>query len=84
MVERLVERLFVILLVSLELGACAAKEPALPADIVQCRDPRPEVCTMEWNPVCGVLEDGSRKTYPTGCTACSHNEVVGWLAGECP
>jgi len=77
-------RLILTPLVSLLLGACAATEPELPDNLTRCRDPRPEICTTEWNPVCGVLENGSRTTYATGCTACSHREVVGWLPGECP
>lgn len=48
-----------------------------------CTDPRPEICTQQYDPVCGMLDDGSRKTYSTGCTACSDHNVVGWDPGEC-
>ena len=49
-----------------------------------CTDPRPEICTQDYTPVCGVHEDGSRRTYSNGCTACSNAEVVGSLPGPCP
>jgi hypothetical protein len=48
-----------------------------------CSEPRPEICTQQYDPVCGTLDDGSRKTYSTGCTACSDQKVVGWIPGEC-
>ena len=48
-----------------------------------CNDPRPEICTQEYNPVCATLDDGSKKTYSTGCSACSDAQVNGWLPGEC-
>lgn len=49
-----------------------------------CTDPRPEICTQNYAPVCGVHADGSRQTYSNGCMACSNPEVVGSLAGACP
>lgn len=48
-----------------------------------CTDPRPEICTQQYDPVCATLKDGSQKTYASGCTACSDSSVVGWLPGEC-
>lgn len=48
-----------------------------------CTDPRPQVCTMDYRPVCGERKDGSRKTYSNGCTACSDHEVIGYVEGEC-
>jgi hypothetical protein len=48
-----------------------------------CTDPRPEVCTMEYRPVCGERKDGSHKTYSNGCNACSDHEVIGYIEGEC-
>ena len=67
-----------------------AAEPVAPApieapssDLTLCSDPRPEFCTMDYNPVCGTLEDGSSKTYSNGCTACSDAAVAGWILGAC-
>lgn len=47
-----------------------------------CEDPRPEVCTMDYRPVCGYAESG-HKTYSNACTACSDIAVVGYTDGEC-
>jgi hypothetical protein len=61
-------------------------EPS-PADIPGislCTDPRPEICTQQYAPVCGVHDDGSRRTYSNGCTACGNAEVIGSLPGACP
>ncbi len=50
----------------------------------QCADPRPQMCTRDYRPACGVLRDGSRKTYGNACTACSDPQVVSQGAGACP
>lgn len=52
-------------------------------DLIICENPRPEICTREYNPVCGTLKDGSTKTGATGCTSCSDTEVVGYKMGAC-
>ena len=49
-----------------------------------CKDPRPAVCTMDYTPVCGTLNDKSVKTYANGCGACSNANVVSYVSGECP
>jgi alkaline phosphatase D len=48
-----------------------------------CTEPRPQVCTMDYRPVCGERDDYSYKTYSNGCNACSDPEVVGYVEGEC-
>ena len=48
-----------------------------------CTEPRPQICTYEYNPVCATLNDGTVKTYATGCTACADPLVKGWNPGEC-
>jgi len=48
-----------------------------------CTDPRPQVCTMDYRPVCGERNDGSHKTYSNDCTACSDHNVIGYREGEC-
>ena len=69
------------------LGACAStdadKKPRA-ADATICQDPRPQVCTMDYRPVCGTLTDGSMKTYSNGCGACSDIEVISWVENACP
>lgn len=52
-------------------------------DLVICTEPRPQICTMDYKPVCGQLQDGSFKTYSNGCGSCSDPEVVGYRDGEC-
>lgn len=49
-----------------------------------CPEPRPEVCTLDYNPVCGYKSDKASKTYSNGCSACSEKEIVGYKNGECP
>jgi len=48
-----------------------------------CTDPRPQLCTREYNPVCAKLIDASKKTYATGCTACSDQKVSGYYPSAC-
>ena len=57
----------------------AAEEPPVTA----CAEPRSQVCTMEYIPVCGHLYSGERKTYPNACSACSDPEVAGRDPGPC-
>lgn len=49
----------------------------------QCVDPRPQVCTMEYNPVCAVLGNGSSKQYSSPCNACADDAVKSYLPGAC-
>lgn len=49
----------------------------------QCPDTRPEICTMDYRPVCAVLGDGSRKTYSNGCGACADASVDVFRVGAC-
>ncbi len=49
-----------------------------------CTDPRPEICTMDYRPVCGYRSDQVPKTYSNGCSACSDTDVIGYQEGQCP
>ena len=51
--------------------------------LTPCEDPRPEMCTMHYAPVCGVLDGGDKKTYSNACTACSDHAVTGYTDGAC-
>ena len=53
------------------------------SDLILCEEPRPQVCTHEYDPVCATLQDGSTKTFSTGCTSCSDPGVVGYKMGAC-
>lgn len=63
------------------LSACAGQPVT---DSTECPQPRPQVCTMEYNPTCAVLQDGSRKEYSSPCNACADEAVSGVLRGPCP
>ena len=65
-----------------------------PAVFKKCTDPRPQMCTREYRPVCASKDTGVRcvttpcpsaenKTYATGCTACADPKVHGYVAGAC-
>lgn len=75
------------LLLSLLAAACVAsnemenKPSAL--NLIMCEEPRPQLCTREYNPVCAALKNGSTRTAATGCTACADSEVTGYIMGAC-
>lgn len=48
-----------------------------------CQEPRPEICTMDYRPVCAKLNDGSFKTYANGCNACSDPNVISYINKAC-
>jgi len=83
----MMKRNLIIATISLLLGACASgssdKTLAVEGATV-CEDPRPQVCTMDYTPVCGTLQDDSVKTYPNGCGACADTNVKSWVADACP
>ena len=72
-----------IVLLTLLLAACQ-NVPERPAGFIACTEPRPQVCTMIFKPVCAeVGQTGAVKTYPSACSACSDSEVVGYTEREC-
>jgi hypothetical protein len=52
-------------------------------EMIACTDPRPQVCTQDYRPVCAVLQDGSFQTFSNGCSACSDPTVTGYREGAC-
>ena len=69
------------------LSACATTSPDAPAMAAAaqaCEEPRPQVCTMDYRPVCASLADGGVKTYSNGCSACGDVAVSSWTEGACP
>ena len=86
--------IFLLVLLSLLSVACATSsktpndnpryndEPGA-LDLIICEEPRPQVCTREYNPVCATLQGGGSKTYSTACTSCSDFDVVGYKMGAC-
>jgi len=83
-------RLFLLVLPAVLTVSCATSsdekndinEPGA-LDLILCEEPRPQICTREYNPVCATLNNGSTKTGSTGCTSCSDPEVVGYKMGAC-
>lgn len=49
----------------------------------RCTEPRPQICTREYRPVCARLQDSGFKTYATGCTSCAEADVVDYRDGTC-
>ena len=49
----------------------------------QCEGERPQVCTMEYNPVCATTASG-QKTYSSPCNACADDKVSAHQQGACP
>lgn len=69
------------------LAACSASNPPAPVqDLTNnpCNEPRPQVCTMEYNPVCADLVAGGQREYASPCNACADDAVSGFLEGACP
>lgn len=59
------------------LWSCSTtSEPQLPENATECSAPRPQMCTMQYDPVCATDKEGKTKTYSTDCTACSNPEVI--------
>jgi Kazal-type serine protease inhibitor domain len=70
------------------LCACSAHPPPAAPPPVQnlstrCNEPRPLVCTMEYDPVCGSAIDGSSQDYSSPCNACAHDVVNAYQQGSC-
>lgn len=82
---------FMLLMAALLFAGCQAtgEESTLAAELeVQCENPRPEVCTFEYRPVCALRESdrgaGTEwQTYSNGCKACSDVTVIGHNAKPC-
>jgi len=60
-------------------GEAASLAPGL----TTCEDPRPQVCTLQYQPVCGFSSADEFKTYSNACSACSDQIVTGHRPGAC-
>ena len=83
----MMNRILFLAALTVSLGACATgpKDDMVAASgATVCEDPRPQICTMDYRPVCGTLKDGSTKTYSNGCGACADLKVVSWVDKACP
>lgn len=86
----------VVLVASCQSMKTKAPPPVLEKPVVlkECTEPRPEICTTEYFPVCASRDTGVRcvttpcpstenKTYSTACTACVDPKVHGYVMGAC-
>jgi hypothetical protein len=65
------------------LGEMRGSKVTSEQEMVACPEPRPQVCTQDYRPVCAKLQDGSSKTYSNGCTACTDSAVTAYSEGAC-
>ena len=89
------QTLAIVLTSALMAASCSASGPAESELVsVECSDPRPEMCTRDYRPVCALRDSGIRcvttpcpstewKTYSNGCSACADSEVQGYRPGTC-
>lgn len=48
-----------------------------------CEEPRPKICTLQYEPVCAVMKSGPINTYPSACNACADIAVSAWRSEPC-
>ncbi len=72
-----------ILVIGLVLAGCNSSPPAPVVTGTQCSEPRPQVCTMEYAPVCATLIKGGTADYSSGCNACADDAVSSHEPGPC-
>ena len=51
--------------------------------IMICKEPRPQLCTLNYQPVCATTKNTKEKTYANGCSACSDKNVINYREGAC-
>jgi len=73
--------LFTISVITLMTGC--QENPTKITKQISCSVPRPEVCTREYKPVCGLDSVNVSKTYSNACTACSDENVVEYTKAKC-
>ncbi|WP_455202336.1 Kazal-type serine protease inhibitor family protein [Kaarinaea lacus] len=75
--------IFILLLISFAGTVMAEEKASEEKAFTTCTEPRPQMCTQDYRPVCAKLNDDSMKTYSNGCMACSDPKVVGYYQGAC-
>ena len=75
-------RMLTVVALGLSLSACTGTDTSS-SEGVACVDPRPQVCTMEYNPVCAVVSEGTHKQYSSPCNACADDAAKSYLPGAC-
>jgi hypothetical protein len=78
---------FLVLVIMTVLAACGGldRPQSVAVELDQtCPQPRPQICTLEYAPVCAFLDGKRRREFSNGCGACSDAAVVGYISGPCP
>jgi len=90
--------LFRLIVLTASLTACVS--PSIPPEsktkpeLTHCPEQRPQICTMDYRPVCATRDTGIRcvttpcpsseqKTYSNACSACADAKVIGYIPDEC-
>ncbi|MFK8041606.1 hypothetical protein [Congregibacter sp.] len=63
-------------------GCATPAEPVVPL-VTSCEEPRPQVCTMIFAPVCATGISGELSTHASGCNACADDQVNSYVDGAC-
>ncbi|WP_339670619.1 hypothetical protein [Dasania marina] len=79
----MIKRIMLHIACAAALLGCASAERSVPDSAGGCAEPRPQICTREYRPVCGVQENSLAKSYGNACTACADVQVVYYLEGAC-
>lgn len=68
---------------TLLLALCGCQTQPTDSAVTQCAKPRPQVCTMEYAPVCATGIQGGEIQYSSGCNACADDAIAGYILGAC-
>ncbi len=63
--------------------ACAHESQIKAKKVTYCKEPRPQMCTMDYTPVCGLVDNKAVKTFGNACGACGDKKVSQHIKGEC-
>ena len=90
---KIVVKIMILLTVNF-ISSCSNTDTSRLDEPIHCKSPRPELCSMDYNPVCATRDNGVRcvttpcastetATYSNGCSACSDKKVYSYVLGEC-
>lgn len=65
------------------IAGCSTKANKIGEGASACPEPRPQICTQEYNPVCGIMKQEAERTYSNACVACSDHTVTSYKSGKC-
>jgi len=91
-------KLLLVIFITYFISACSDEQPneieVAAQAVTECTNPRPEMCTMDYRPVCATKDTGVRcvtqpcdstetATYSNGCSACSDHMVLSYEPEAC-